>query len=269
MDNELLEQTNPTEENETPGELFLEEGEETNSSPQEEETEGSSPSERADTATVPLKYNGQVIPLNAKAVEESARSLGVSPEEFIATVQKGMNYEHLKGDVARLREQSARERAVLSQYAALNGMQREEYIRFLEESHATVQQNRQMQALQERYPDANPQLLKELAQRQTLEQRARLHAQERRQADDAITPWREYFAQHPEIEDVSKLDPALIEAVRAGETPLAAEMRLQNEKLKDELAILKKQQENKHKALGNLQSEAAASADDFLAGFAL
>ena len=105
--------------------MFLDEPEETeNTTPEEpaanEETKPepetqTEPKSDAKPETIRIKYNG--------------KEQDITLEQAVELAQKGMNYDHVYGELQQLRQ--APEFALLDRYAAQNGMNRQQYMQAL------------------------------------------------------------------------------------------------------------------------------------------
>lgn len=201
----------------------------------------------------------------AYKVKYNGREFEMPVSELIVNAQKGMNYDKVYAEREALRQ--SKEFAVLDQLAGQYGMDRAQYVDYLAGKLPELALRREQQALAERYPAADEQLLGTLAQ-QSLRLRQQQLAEQQAQAEAARRqPWREFFSEHPEIK-ADQLDDGFFERVRAGEAPMQVWLRMQNEQLQQRLAADRQNAQNRQRAIGSQRSEAPAEdGDAFLAGF--
>lgn len=224
---------------------------------------------------VPLTYIGKEIPLPKEAVMQAAQALGMTEQEVIATMQKGMNYDHLQQKLEKNPE-----REVLDWYAKQNGMDRAAYVKMLNDKKEEMLLEQEKERLVNQFPDSDEELLRMVAQnnlqRKQAEEQQRAVDQLKQEAEARRKPWLEFFKFYPQME-VKDIPPTVIEAVNKGETPISAMLRLEKEQLQKQIAELQKQVEvknknesNKNKAIGSVATEAAAPTGEealFMAGF--
>lgn len=224
FDNDLMEQTTPEEPAETMEQpLFDEALEEADSQPEEE-----APKERPADAeqTFRIKYNGQ------------EQELPVS--ELVTLAQKGMNYDHVYGELNQLR--NAREFQFIDRMAAQYGMSREEYI---EAASRQIEEAEIAKQMQNGVPE-------EVARRlYTLEQteKQRRAQEELRRSEEARR--RQYVELAREYPDIKEFPQEVIEAVAKGETPLAAYRAWDLRQTKQKLEILQKNREVRERTAGS------------------
>jgi len=233
------------------------------SEPAEQENEGEMPTDGEQTSEpdekVVAKYNGQEIPLSKQAVTEIAQALGMSEEQYIATMQKGMNYDHVVTERDGLK--NAKEIAVLDEYAKQNGMTRAEFVDYLEQNRQELALQKEQEALQSKYPDTSPELLAEVAQNnlkfKQIEQQEKAKNEQQQQQQEKLKPWQEFFAEYPDIKasevpiDVTNM------VIKEGITPVQAMQKLELQRLRSENEALKTNKKNKEKAIGSTKTSAS------------
>lgn len=197
-----------------------------------------------------VKYNHQEIELPV--------------EELITYAQKGMNYDHVVSERDSLK--NAREFAVLDKFAKQSGMTREQYLKFLEDSH--LQNEIQARINEGLTPEAARKEV-ELSRREiNLSQKEayiRQHEQRQQQLNQLQNQFAKLFEAHPEAK---QLPPEVIEAVARGEAPISAYRAYENRQLKEKLKVLQQSQKNAASSIGSVKGDAGAnSADAFLSGF--
>lgn len=237
--------------------FFLEEELPTTEEPatQGEETE-TKPEPKPEVEFLTAKYNGKEIPIERAAVEKTAEALGMPVEAYLATLQKGMNYDHVKGEVERVREETR----ALDEYAKLNGTTREGLLRSMEQQRRQLIEQQELERLAARYPTENPALLSELARSEAEQKQKEIKEQRER-------PWLLFFRENPDLKP-QDLPEEVFRAVEAGGTPKEAYLKYQYELQRQELLTLKQNRENQKKSTGTMQGDAAGEAKDpFCAGF--
>ena len=245
----MLEQTNPAQESveeESFGEDFFLEEEE--AQPQAEE-----PTEETQTApeaapALKVKYNGQ--------------ELEVPAHELPAYVQKGMNYDHVYGELEQLRtaqRQAGEYQKVIDQFAAEAGMEPSEYL-------AALQRQRQEREIAQQVQNGVPQ---EVARRlYTLEQTERQRQQQESYQRQQYQRHQQYVQLAKEYPGLKEFPTEVIEKINAGETPLNAYRAYELGQLRQKLSIYEKNQENRAKTPGSAAGELAGEdQDEFMSGF--
>lgn len=224
--------------------------------------------------TMPLIYNGRRTDLPADAVQALTRALG---GDVIALLQKGLNYEH----------RGAREISVLDRYAQAGGYtDRAAYLEAMERQLGEYQVGKELERLQEEYPDTPADALRPVAERlvqdraaqerQAAGQRAAAQAQAdmRRKGEELTRPWQDFLRAFPGV-DTKSLPEEFFHLVNAGLHPQAAYEHLRAEQLSQEKKNLEEQikanqknEQNRQQAAGSMQSEGIRG-DSFLSGFLL
>lgn len=210
---------------------------------EEKPTEGKPDGEQKYT----VKYNGK----------EQELTLA----ELITHAQKGMNYDHVVAERDRLK--NSPELAEIDAQARAAGMTRQQYIAHLGETEtrrevAELTEN----GMEEERARELVGLRRAARERQAEDQRRKA---EKEQADKRTADIRAFAAQYP---GVKQFPPEVLEAIQSGRTPLEAYQAYELAQIKAELAAVKKNQENKAKAVGSVQDGAAEQKkDSFLEGF--
>lgn len=244
----LAEDTNPADELD---ELFAEDadGQDTNA-PAEPENRQENEGEPAPAEEEP-KYKVNFL----------GEEMELPVSELVTAAQKGMNYDHVKSELDRLRasaEQNGAARAMMEQMARSSGMTVEEYTELCKN---TLEESKLREQLDRGIPEDAAKRLLELEEKERLrgeeEERQREEAQKREAYSELI---REY-------PDLTSLPDEVAAAVAEGESPLNAYRAYELRQLKTELAALKKTAENRRKSTGSLQGDAPEETDDFLMGF--
>ena len=224
--------------------------------------------------TITAKYKDHSWDLPKKEVEAAAQALGMTAQDVVTLLQKGMNYDSL----AARKPEKTPDLEVIDFYARANGMNRDQYLQMLRQNQTKLLENQERQRLMAQYPNADPRLLQEMAglsawqkeaQAQKMRQDQERARQEevRKQEQARRAPWERFFRAHPDM-DAKKLPSEMLERVAAGEDPTAVWYSLQNAALETELAQLRKQQENQRQVPAGVASDGKQTeTDPFLSGF--
>lgn len=192
---------------------------------------------------------------------------GLSQEEARELAQKGMNYDRFYGELDTL--------------ARMNGMNVSDYINSLKQTQERFEVSKVERELKRQYPNADPDMLKELATMRFNEQRSRKQQEEvdsRAKSDQALREEMErqldVFEKHYPNVDAGKLDPKVISYMSDGYTILEAytlwknEMEAKQKTIDESKArVTQKNEENKRKSFGNTSNVGDAGLDDFLSGW--
>lgn len=193
--------------------------------------------------TYTLKYNG--------------REVNVPQAELITLAQKGMNYDHVYGELQSLR--NGAEIQILDKFAQQNGMSRREYVEFLRRE---LESRQVQEKVQQGIPEQTARRILELEQNERIRQEQEAHARQ------TLAKREQYNALAREYPNLKELPPQVVQAIRSGEAPLAAYRAYENRQLKQELEAAKINARNRSKALGSMADSAAMPpADDFLTGW--
>lgn len=194
-------------------------------------------------------------------------------DELVSAAQKGLNYDHvaeerdeLKGRVASF-DQAQKGINILERYAKAAGMSVEQYGDWLEKQ----EQENQVKGMAEKgVPEDVARRLVELEAKERQRDTREAEFQHKQQEEELQKQqFADFVKEYPEIRDFDKEIPAEVwTSVRTG-TPLVQAYRSwENQELKRQIAAVKKNEENKHKAVGSVTGDAAGSTkrDPFLDG---
>lgn len=234
--------------------LFDDFVDESSDTPQEEEVttedennEAETVEEEASKPFLEIKYNHE--------------TRGLSQEEARELAQKGMNYDRFYGD--------------LNELATMNGMTVSDYINSLRDTQTRFEINKEVRALQKQYPNADKEMLEELATRRINESQSKRvkEAQEsqKREDDDMRKEMErqlDVFERHYPNVDAQNLDPKVIDYMAQGYTLLEA-YTIWNDAQKDtpQAKVSRKNEENRKRSMGNTSNVGSIEADDFMKGF--
>lgn len=181
--------------------------------------------------------------------------------ELVTAAQKGMNYDHIKGELDALRASSSENNNaidVMRRMAEASGMGLNQYLELCKN---TLSENRVKAQVDRGVPEDVAKRLLELEDKE-----AARTAQEKEQEKEAERS-RAFADLLREYPDLKTLPEEVAAAVAKGESPLNAYRAYDLKQVKLELAQLKKVNENKSKAVGSMQGDAPEEVDAFLAGF--
>lgn len=210
------------------------------------------------------------LPLDA--VQSIARVLGVTVNDAVALVQKGMNYES-KGQ---------REARLLQGLAQSAGLDYNAFLAKAENEQRDLRVQAEMQRIRTEFPEGTPDAaLRRIAEGNLASQRAReqIDAVRNRQSREAeaqrakLEPFRELLRARPDIKSVADYPKGTIELIRGGMSPLAAVLqaerdnaRRETQEMRERLAIAQKNKENRQQAVSSMSSGAKTAYDPFLVG---
>lgn len=229
-------------------------------------------------ATVPITFLGRTAQVDAAAVQALAQSLGVSAQDAIQTLQKGMNYDH----------KNARELGLLRDYASAAGMSLEQYVNHLEQQKTDAQIRAEMQRIAAELPEGTPEeALRRIAQANMEKQRSERERQAQQMQQQAseqakeqrLTGWNTLFAEHPELRENApeelfqiigrqKCAPAEAYYRLEAQQQRAAAEGLRNElaQAQQQLAAAQQNGQNRQTAVGSMSTAGETAGDAFLAG---
>ena len=197
----------------------------------EEETEETAEETTEEEETVDFKYFGQTSKLNKSAIEKIGAGIGKNADEVVSLLQKGANYDN--SPVHKL----------IDKYAEANGMNREEYIKFLEDGLPGLAENIQRNKVMSEHPDWDEEKV-ELAVKLNLKEIKTAKAEKEQKAKEdaefeAYKPHLEFIKKYPDVKEYPK---EVAEDIEKGISPIVAyESYLQ----KQEIQKLKEEYEEK------------------------
>ncbi len=206
-----------------------------------------------------IKYNGQEEDLTAEQAKELA--------------EKGRNYDKVKQQRDMLQNDPMRK--TIESLAKSAGMEVNDYVARLGQLQERTRINQIAQQFRAEHPGADDstaldyakqayqnQQIAEQQEREAYEQQAANIRKEKAQAEVAA------FAQeYPDV-DLFNLPADVIERINQGESLMSAYHAYENKQLKAEMAALRKNANNKRKAVGSVAKNSASDTggDPFLAG---
>lgn len=244
---ETVEETTETEESQEETEVE-DEAEETDEETTEEEE------------TVDFKYFGQTSKLNKSAIEKIGAGMGKNADEVVSLLQKGANYEN--SPLHKL----------IDKYAEANGMNREEYVKFLENGLSEVAETIQRNKVMGEHPDWDDEKV-ELAVKLNLSKmntaKAEREAKAREDAEfELYKPHLEFLKKYP---DVKEYPDEVAADIEKGISPIVAyesfiqkqEYAAKMEELNKQIAKEEKKAKNKAKSTGSLKENDGDSEEDW------
>lgn len=187
------------------------------------------------------------------------RELPVS--ELVTAAQKGMNYDHIKQELENLKQTSAGMSdayGMMERMARASGMSVEQYIDLCGK---TLRDNEIKAQVDRGVPEEIAGRLLELEEKEKLREIQDKEREEKARERQAYT---DLIREYP---DLKLLPPEVMQSINAGETPLNAYRAFENKQLRNEIAVLKKTEENRNKSPGSMHGDAPEEVNDFLAGF--
>ncbi|MGI6085949.1 MAG: hypothetical protein ACOYIF_11010 [Acetivibrionales bacterium] len=236
------------------------------------ETETTETEETPAEEGIRFKYKDQVLDLDTEAVGKLSKAFGVDDRAFVDTLQKGMNYDHLKD---RIDKRYGGIISAITGFAERSGQSEGEIVAQLAgvvgEVSGRYEYERAYDDLKKRYPDLDENTVDIMAKEKVDALRV---AKERsdRQADD---PWVKFFMSHPEIEGADKIPEEVYSLVRLGIDPETAYLRHQLESRTKEVQEMsqkiegyQKAKQTEEKATGSLsKGTAEEKKDPFIEGW--
>lgn len=216
-------------------------------------------------------------------VKFNGEERGLSQEEAIVLAQKGMNYDHIKRELEQLKplkgmEEIAKE---IDFWAEKSGMNRSEYLRFLQDSRHAQAVNDEVQAIRSKYPEISEEAAREMAElkyKDAEKEQARAEEERKSAAEEAeLAPWLAFTRQYPDIRSQDQIPPDVLADIENGLTPVEAMLKHEKAELQNQISELTKKIEttqknktNKAQATPSVgSSKAAEPKDPFLEGLGL
>ena len=242
----------------------------------DETTEGTETQESAD-AQEPAKEGAdeqpaaEDDPADFLTIRYNKADRKLSRSEAVELAQKGANYDHVKAELDSYRNGPIGK--AMKAYADQAGMSVEKYAEMMAQQAEAAEEKRLITELQEKYPEAPDELLKEYAkmQREGTKAQAQSAEEAKRQKE-----WADALAEFPDIKP-DAIPQDVHDAIADGASPIdalrmheIAELRAKVAKLTAEKETKKKQEDNRARSIGSAAgvSSGGEAEDDFLAGMA-
>lgn len=234
----------------------------------QETTQGDQPEQAEET--VQLRYNGNAFAVPVSAVRAISGAIGQA--DVVGLLQKGMNYE----------SKAERELRLLDQFAAAQGVNRAQYLDFLEQHMNEYALTQETERVRGTMPEGTPdEALRKIAEgnlkdrraaqkQESVRRRAAEIEQQRQAQAQRIYTDRARWAAYLKASGVKKaadVPEEVRKLVKDGMSPLEAHYTVENRRLQQELAAAKKNNRNRETAPGSLGTSGGDQADAFLAGF--
>lgn len=243
---------------ETSDDLFNEE-EELEATPAEEESTQEEVSEETSAPFLEIKYNKE--------------TKGLTQDEAREYAQKGMNYDRLNDKYNAIND-------TLERLARLNNMDVNSFLNSLNDTQVEYEESVEMDALREKYPNAEEELIREMASNTV---RERLASQIKRFEDEKneqlnaqeLQAQKDLDTLKNEFPDLDTIPDEVFDIIRNDHLNLVSAyykyLHIQDAKKISEAESKTKvetlNETNKKKSLGNLTNAGSSGDDDFLKGF--
>lgn len=197
-------------------------------------------------------------------------------EKAVELAQKGMNYDKILNERNGLRV-DARASELIHRLAEESGMDIEEYVAFVEDQQKTMLLQREIEAINEKYPDMPQEAVRELAKSRAAEKERKnaetAAARKKEQDEAARKPWMDFLREFPEYKD--ELPNDVVAYIEKGSSPVEAMLRFKLDEqeakykeLEQKLNVQEQNEKTKKQSVGSVESTATKPATDaFLAGF--
>lgn len=254
-EDEDTEDTNEETEYEEDDEDYEEEEEESEEETYEETTE--------EEETLDYKYLGKVTPLPQRELAVIAERLGAKPEDVIAQLQKGANYDE------------SPTKKIIHRLAVANNLDDEAYMKFLGETATTLEERVFRDKIVEEHPDWDEE---KIAMRIELDKRqatADAEYKAQQEAFEQHKPFIEFLNKYPDFDVQTGFPDEVAEDIEKGIHPIVAyESYIQKqeyeslmEEIKQTQAKEQKRADNRRRAVGSLKDNGGdEEKDPFLAG---
>lgn len=200
-------------------------------------------------------------------IRYNKEDVALTREEAIELAQKGKNYDKVLGSYNDLNSK-------ISRLAKMNGMDISTYLENLNKTQMNFEVSKETKELKKKYPNSDDVLLEELARRNVSE---RLGKEEK--AEETI-PLAEIERQAKALEkyypgvDIAKLDDEVLDYMNDGLTMLEAYSLWKGKQAQSDAEenarkqkIASRNEENRRKSYGAVESSGSIEADDFMKGF--
>ena len=202
--------------------------------------------------------------LDKASVESIATALGSSPEDVVAALQKGADYDHLRKNYDAKSE-------TLKKFAKMNNVPEDRVAEFIEQINERIETRRLYDDAKAQNPQASEDLLAKYValQRQVSKNEAERQNEERARNEEEShrRPWVDLFMRFPELTP-DNIPKEVVEGVNSGLSPSEAYLQHQLNAKDIELKRAIKETENKTKAVGSVSGEIGTEkADPFIEAF--
>ncbi len=249
-----------TEESEEEAAEETAEAEESEEETEQEKTEEAAEETTEEEETVDFKYFGQTSKLSKTAIEKIGSNMGKSADEIVTLLQKGANYEN--SPLHRL----------IDKYAEANGMNREEYVKFLEDTLPGLAESIQRNKVAEEHPDWDDEKVELQAKlnltRMNAAKTEREEKEKRIAEYEANKPFLEFIAKYPNVKEF----PAEVERqIAKGISPIIAyesyiqekEYNAKMQEINKQIAKEERKAKNKAKSTGSLKENDGDEEEDW------
>lgn len=219
--------------------------------------------------TVEVKYNREAKAIDRSAAMKISEALGMSVDELVTNIQKGMNYD--KATERRARDdQDNSIIAAVKEMAARTGKTNEEIVKAIEASIESIQLQSAMKKVRGENPYIDDRLAEKMARMQMeidrKDQNRRITNQTDQERERAVKPWRDLFERFSDLKP-DNIPAEVMDAYEKGVSPIEAYLQYQVDQKDVELARARKQAEVKGKNTGSMKSQGVETKDTFEEGF--
>ena len=229
-------------------------------------TEDATPSAEV-SDTVQVQYNHEAKSIDRSAAMKISESLGMSVEDLVSNLQKGMNYDTLENRINSKNNESLQ---ALRSLAARTGKTETEIITAIESTFESVELQNAAEKIRKENPDLDDDVVERMARMQAeLDKKSRAEtAASNAEAErvKAPQPWVDFFIRYPGLAK-EPVPEEVIKAVVEGESPTVAYLEYLLDKKDVELKQMQKDAEVKKKNTGSTKAQFAEDNDPFLEGF--
>lgn len=183
-------------------------------------------------------------------VKYNGREVSLSLEELKTNAQKGLNYDHIKGELDGIKKSPMMN--VLDSLARKNQMTREDFVMSLAESDS---KKREKELLEMGMSESDA---KKFASLENAEK-------ERLYREESDRPYREFCEKFPNVSAHDIPNEVWQEFDKSGDL-VKAYMDYENRRLLKQIKMLEQNNENKQRSLGAANSSGKANTDPFLEG---
>ena len=238
----------------------------------DEPVEGEEVEEREDTqAPEPEAKEPEKADDDFLTIRYNKADMKLTREKAVELAQKGANYDHVFQELQSYRDGPIGK--AIKAYADAAGMSVESYAEMMMQQQKAATEKKALEELQEQYPDAPEELLKEHVKLKMEENKAKTVSAEEAKMQKA---WADALAEYPDIKPDS-VPQDVHDAVANGSTPLDALRMHELASLRAKVAELtsakeskQKQEDNRARSIGSAAgvTSGGEADDDFLAGMA-
>lgn len=231
---------------------------------EEKDEKGNSEEEtNSEGQTFDYKYLGKTTSLPQKEVSVIAEKLGIKPEDVITQLQKGANYDE------------SPTKRIVHRLAQANGMNDEEYMKFLGESADAIEDRQFRKKVVDEHPDWDTEKIEMQVKLDKYEAGKEAAEKARKAEFEENKPFIEFLTKFPDFDVQKGFPKEVAKDIAKGIHPIIAyESHIQKQnyeakmqELNQKKAIEDKRQDNMRRSVGSLKDNGGGEEkDSFLAG---